>query len=49
MREEFGDGVVSVINPRMDLRSEPKGDRMKTVIRGKFLSCKTYTNYHLHR
>ncbi len=44
IHEEFGDGIMSAIDFRMDLQREadPKGDRVNIVMSGKFLSYKTY-------
>ncbi|HWY25741.1 MAG TPA: cyanase [Nevskia sp.] len=44
IHEEFGDGIMSAIDFRMDLKREPdpKGDRVNIVMSGKFLSYKTY-------
>lgn len=44
IHEEFGDGIMSAIDFNMDLTREPdpKGDRVKIVMSGKFLSYKTY-------
>src|SRR5579859_4539936 len=44
IHEEFGDGIMSAIDFRMDLRREPdpKGDRVNIVMSGKFLPYKTY-------
>ena len=44
IHEEFGDGIMSAIDFNMDLTREPdpKGDRVKIVISGKFLPYKTY-------
>jgi len=44
IHEEFGDGIMSAIDFSMDLTREPdqKGDRVKIVMSGKFLSYKTY-------
>ncbi len=44
IHEEFGDGIMSAIDFRMDLAREPdpKGDRVKIVMSGKFLPYKTY-------
>ncbi len=44
IHEEFGDGIMSAIDFRMDLRREPdpKGDRVQIVMSGKFLPYKTY-------
>ena len=42
--EMFGDGIMSAIDFNMDLTREadPKGDRVKIVMSGKFLPYKTY-------
>ncbi|HXC40502.1 MAG TPA: cyanase [Burkholderiales bacterium] len=44
IHEEFGDGIMSAIDFSMDLdrESDPKGDRVKVVLSGKFLSYKSY-------
>jgi len=44
IHEEFGDGIMSAIDFRMDLTREPdpKGDRVKIVMSGKFLPYRTY-------
>jgi cyanate lyase len=44
IHEEFGDGIMSAIDFKMDLRREPdpKGDRVSIVMSGKFLPYKTY-------
>jgi len=44
IHEEFGDGIMSAIDFRMDLTREadPKGDRVRIVMSGKFLPYKTY-------
>jgi len=44
IHEEFGDGIMSAIDFRMDLQreSDPKGDRVKIVMSGKFLPYKSY-------
>jgi cyanate lyase len=44
IHEEFGDGIMSAIDFRMDLQREPdpKGDRVSIAISGKFLPYKTY-------
>ncbi len=44
IHEEFGDGIMSAIDFRMDLQREadPKGDRVSIVMSGKFLPYKTY-------
>lgn len=44
INEEFGDGIMSAIDFKMDLAREadPKGDRVKIVMSGKFLPYKTY-------
>jgi len=44
IHEEFGDGIMSAIDFKMDLtrESDPKGDRVNIVMSGKFLPYKTY-------
>ena len=44
IHEEFGDGIMSAIDFRMDLVREvdPKGDRVGITMSGKFLPYKTY-------
>jgi len=44
IHEEFGDGIMSAIDFKMDLSREPdpKGDRVRIVMSGKFLPYKTY-------
>jgi cyanate lyase len=44
IHEEFGDGIMSAIDFKMDLTREPdpQGDRVKIVMSGKFLPYKTY-------
>jgi len=44
IHEEFGDGIMSAIDFSMDISREPdpKGDRVKVVMSGKFLPYKTY-------
>ena len=44
IHEEFGDGIMSAIDFSMDIsrESDPKGDRVKIVLNGKFLPYKTY-------
>ena len=44
IHEEFGDGIMSAIDFKMDMMREadPKGDRVKIVMSGKFLPYKTY-------
>lgn len=44
VHEEFGDGIMSAIDFTMDLSREmdPKGDRVRIVMSGKFLPYKTY-------
>jgi len=44
IHEEFGDGIMSAIDFEMDLERlpDPKGDRVKIVMHGKFLPYKTY-------
>ncbi len=44
IHEEFGDGIMSAIDFRMDLRREPDpaGDRVSITMSGKFLPYKAY-------
>lgn len=44
IHEEFGDGIMSAIDFSMDISREPdpKGDRVKIVLNGKFLPYRTY-------
>ena len=44
IHEEFGDGIMSAIDFKMDIVREPdpKGDRVKVTLNGKFLPYKTY-------
>ncbi len=44
IHEEFGDGIMSAIDFKMDLQREanPAGDRVSIVMSGKFLPYKTY-------
>ena len=44
IHEEFGDGIMSAIDFKMDISREPdpKGDRVKIVLSGKYLPYKTY-------
>jgi cyanate lyase len=44
IHEEFGDGIMSAIDFRMDMKREanPNGDRVSIVMSGKFLPYKTY-------
>lgn len=44
IHEEFGDGIMSAIDFEMDMQrqADPKGDRVKIVMSGKFLSYKQY-------
>lgn len=44
IHEEFGDGIMSAIDFSMDLQREadPKGDRVKILMSGKFLPYKSY-------
>lgn len=44
IHEEFGDGIMSAIDFSMDIsrESDPKGDRVKIVLNGKFLPYKMY-------
>ena len=44
IHEEFGDGIMSAIDFNMDFSREadPKGDRVKITMSGKFLPYKVY-------
>jgi len=44
IHEEFGDGIMSAIDFRMDLtrQPDPAGDRVSITMSGKFLPYKTY-------
>jgi cyanate lyase len=44
IHEEFGDGIMSAIDFSMDMTREadPKGDRVRIVMSGKFLPYRTY-------
>lgn len=44
IHEEFGDGIMSAIDFKMDLQreSDPNGDRVKIVMSGKYLPYKSY-------
>jgi len=44
IHEEFGDGIMSAIDFKMDLQrqADPAGDRVHIVMSGKFLPYKTY-------
>jgi cyanate lyase len=44
IQEEFGDGMMSAIDFDMSIerRSDPKGDRVKLTLSGKFLPYKEY-------
>ncbi len=44
IHEEFGDGIMSAIDFKMDVTREPdpKGDRVKIMMSGKYLQYKTY-------
>lgn len=44
IHEEFGDGIMSAIDFKMDLQREkdPNGDRVNIVLSGKFLPYKMY-------
>lgn len=46
IEEEFGDGIMSAIDFNMDFEREPnpKGDRVKITMSGKFLPYKYYDN-----
>ena len=44
IHDEFGDGIMSAIDFSMDITREPdpKGDRVKVTLNGKYLPYKTY-------
>ncbi|KQV99795.1 cyanase [Rhizobacter sp. Root1221] len=44
IHEEFGDGIMSAIDFKMDLKREadPNGDRVRILMSGKFLPYRTY-------
>jgi cyanate lyase len=44
VREEFGDGIISAIDFEMDLERvpDPKGDRVKITLNGKFLPYRSW-------
>lgn len=44
IHEEFGDGIMSAIDFKMDLTrvADPNGDRVQIVMSGKYLPYKTY-------
>lgn len=44
IEEEFGDGIMSAIDFTMDISrtEDPKGDRVKIILDGKFLPYKMY-------
>jgi cyanate lyase len=44
IEEEFGDGIMSAIDFDMEIarQSDPKGDRVKIGLTGKFLPFKYY-------
>ena len=44
VHEEFGDGIMSAIDFKLDLQREPdpQGDRVKITMSGKFLPYKMY-------
>lgn len=44
IHEEFGDGIMSAIDFKMDLQRvpDPNGDRVQIVMSGKYLAYKTY-------
>ncbi|HUX31688.1 MAG TPA: cyanase [Thiobacillus sp.] len=44
IHEEFGDGIMSAIDFNMDIQREPdpKGDRVRIMMSGKFLPYKSY-------
>ena len=44
IHEEFGDGIMSAIDFSLDVgrEADPKGDRVRSPMSGKFLPYKTY-------
>ena len=44
IQEKFGDGIMSAIDFTMDIEKEedPKGDRVKVIMSGKFLPYKKW-------
>ena len=44
IHEEFGDGIMSAIDFKMDMTrlNDPNGDRVQIVMSGKYLAYKTY-------
>jgi cyanate lyase len=44
IHEEFGDGIMSAIDFEMEIsrQPDPKGDRVRVVLSGKFLPYKSY-------
>lgn len=44
VQEEFGDGIMSAIDFKIDIEREvdPKGDRVKIILNGKFLPYKAW-------
>ncbi|MFV0278896.1 MAG: cyanase [Parahaliea sp.] len=44
IHEEFGDGIMSAIDFSLDIQreSDPKGDRVKVLLSGKFLPYKSF-------
>jgi len=44
IHEEFGDGIMSAIDFKMDMQrqNDPNGDRVEIVMSGKYLPYKTY-------
>ena len=44
IQEEFGDGIMSAIDFKMDMQrqADPAGDRVQIVMSGKYLQYKTY-------
>ena len=44
IREEFGDGIMSAIDFELALErvSDPKGDRVKLTLNGKFLPYRVW-------
>jgi cyanate lyase len=51
IEEEFGDGIMSAIDFDIDFAREanPKGDRVKITMSGKFLPYKYYGNQQVRR
>ena len=44
IQEKFGDGIMSAIDFTLDVEKEedPKGDRVRVIMSGKFLSYKKW-------